>query len=71
MVYLFLCEACKNGDHEHCTKGFPAPEGVYGGSKCKCFDQSHKRDNSEELKFDKVIPPNILDNLNKNILDLY
>jgi len=67
MVYLFLCEACKIGDHEHCSKGVPAPEGVYGGSKCKCFDQSH---NSEEIEFDKKVPPKILDNLNKNFWDL-
>ena len=42
MVYLYLCESCKKGDHKNCTKGHPAPEGVYGGSKCKCFDLAHK-----------------------------
>ena len=41
MVYLYLCDACLRGDHENCSKGNPAPKGVYGGSKCKCFDLSH------------------------------
>lgn len=37
MVYLFLCQACELGNHENCSKGFPAPKGIYGGSKCNCF----------------------------------
>lgn len=42
MVFLYLCSACERGDHANCEKGNPAPPGVYGGSKCKCFDASHK-----------------------------
>ena len=71
MVYLYLCEACKRGDHEHCNKGIPAPKGMYGGSKCKCFDQSHLRDNSAEIEFEKQLPPYAADSLNKNFWKLF
>lgn len=42
MVFLFLCAACERGDHKNCQKGHPAPKGVYGGSKCSCFECAHK-----------------------------
>lgn len=32
----------RTGQHEHFFKGFPAPPGVCGGSKCFCFECSHK-----------------------------
>ena len=70
MVFLFLCDACLKGDHEHCSKGFSASKGKFGGSKCNCFAQNHQRDNSYELKFNKEIPSSILKSLNKNFLDL-
>lgn len=65
MVFLFLCPACENNDHEHCSKGYPAPPGQYGGSKCKCFvcadnikakcDKIDKTFNDMKLKFNKII----------------
>jgi hypothetical protein len=37
MVYLYLCKACEDEHHGECEKGFPAPPGVFGGSKCTCL----------------------------------
>lgn len=70
MVYLFLCDACKRGDHNHCSKGFPAKNGQYGGSKCNCFAANHHRDNSEESRYDKITPPDLNELLNKNFWNL-
>jgi len=37
MVYLYTCMRCELGDHDRCEKGHPAPTGVYGGTRCRCF----------------------------------
>lgn len=68
MVYLFLCDACERGDHQHCSKGHPAPPGVYGGSKCNCFvcNQKHKEIVDECDKLDKTFKK-MKDKFNKNI----
>lgn len=72
MVYLFLCQACEKGDHKNCSKGHPAPPGVYGGSKCKCFDLSHNYtptdlEKLEKLEFDKKC--NKIDETFKNMIE--
>lgn len=36
MVRLYTCDACLRGDHENCRRGFKAPPGVIGGSRCVC-----------------------------------
>ena len=54
MVFLFLCDACERGDPQHCSKGHPAPPGVYGGSKCNCFSCNHKEIAEKCNKIDKT-----------------
>ena len=37
MVYLYYCDACERGDHEHCERTTPShPPGSFGGRKCRC-----------------------------------
>jgi len=52
---LYLCGACKTGDHENCERGHPAHHGQFGGSSCicNCCGRSQKemeRQSKEDFK---------------------
>ena len=49
MVRLYMCHACKEGRHEDCEIGHPAPKGVFGGSSCICCCGGNKREPLEPL----------------------
>ena len=36
MVEIYVCEACRNGQHTQCLGNTTLKEGVYGGSCCSC-----------------------------------
>lgn len=47
MVCLIVCSACRDGNHEKCDGGSPAPPDQFGGSICTCSCKQSKFWNHE------------------------